>query len=221
MIRVLVADDFALIRDGLVQWLACHDDLDVVGVADDGETAVRLAIELRPDVVLMDLAMPGLDGIAATAAITAACSGRHVSPAVIILTTFVDQHTVRRAFDAGAHGYLLKDTRPDALVDGIRSVHAGGMAIAPKVAPLLVRAGGDEPGATLTPRERQILALIAEGHGNKQIGRLLDISETTVKTHCTSLFTRIGVVDRTQAAIWALKYLPELRPAPDWAQTAR
>lgn len=215
MIRVLVADDYALIRDGLVQWLSCHDDIEVVGVADDGPAAVAKALDLMPDVVLMDLAMEGGNGVDATAAIAKATD----RIAVIVLTTFLDATTVRRVFDAGAKGYLLKDTRPDALLEAIRSVYRGGMAVGPKVAPLLVNAPSDDPASGLTPREREILRLIADGLGNKQIARLLTISETTVKTHCTNLFVSIGVTDRTQAAIWALKHLPECRTdTPHWSR---
>lgn len=215
MIRVMVVDDYVLIRDGLVQWLSCHDDIEVVGVADDGEHAVALALELLPDVVLMDLAMDGGNGVDATAAIAAATD----RIAVIVLTTFLDGATVRRVFDAGAKGYLLKDTQPEALVEAIRSVHRGGMAVGPKVAPLIVHAPAQDPASGLTRREREILKLIAEGLGNKQIARALDISETTVKTHCTNIFVSIGVSDRTQAAIWALKHLPECRTdTPHWSQ---
>ena len=214
MIRVLVVDDFALIRDGLVQWLSCHDDIEVVGVADDGPSAIAAAIDLLPDVVLMDLAMDGGNGVDATAAIARATD----RVAVIVLTTFVDGPTVRRVFDAGAKGYLLKDTRPEALVEAIRSVHRGGMAVGPRVAPHIVHAPAQDPAAGLTPREREILRLIAEGFGNKQIARALEISETTVKTHCTNLFVSLNVTDRTQAAIWALKHLPESRTdTPHWS----
>jgi DNA-binding NarL/FixJ family response regulator len=206
MIRIVVVDDHSLVRTGLEQWLSSHEDLDVVGVAADGQEAIELVLELRPDVVIMDVAMPVLDGISAMAAITEQSTGI----AIIALSTFHDQAQINAALDAGAVGYLLKDVNPEILVSGIRSVVQGGMALSPVVAAQLFNRTREQtvnPSA-LTPRERQILLLIAGGHGNKQIARLLDISDKTVKSHCGRLFQRIGVSDRTQAAIWALKNLP-------------
>ncbi|MEK7423188.1 MAG: response regulator transcription factor [Actinomycetota bacterium] len=206
MIRIVVVDDHSLVRTGLQQWLSSHSDLDVVGVASDGEQAVEMVLELLPDVVIMDVAMPVLDGISAMAAIAEKASGI----SIIALSTFHDQAQINAALDAGAVGYLLKDVNPEVLVAGIRSVVQGGMALSPIVAAQLFHRGRDQPvhASTLTPREREILLLIAGGHGNKQIARLLDISDKTVKSHCGRLFQRIGVSDRTQAAIWAIKNLP-------------
>ncbi len=205
MIRVLVVDDHSVVRTGLEQWLDSHVDIDVVGVAGDGEQAIEMALALRPDVVLMDMSMPVLDGISATAQIRAQAP----DVAVIALTTFHEQSQINAALDAGASGYLLKDVNPEVLVDGIRSVVGGGMALSPLVASQLFRRGRETSAnnALLTAREREILLLIASGQGNKQIARALGISDKTVKSHCGRLFQRIGVTDRTQAAIWALKNL--------------
>lgn len=211
MIRIVVVDDHSLVRTGLEQWLSSHADLDVVGVAADGQQAIEMVLELLPDVVTMDIAMPVLDGISAMTAITQQAPG----VAIIALSTFHDNAQVNAAFDAGAVGYFLKDVNPEVLVAGIRSVIEGGMALSPIVAAQLFNRNRDQAasaarsnghGSTLTPREREILQLIADGHGNKQIARLLDISDKTVKSHCGRLFQRLGVTDRTQAAIWALKH---------------
>jgi DNA-binding NarL/FixJ family response regulator len=206
MIRIVVADDHSLVRTGLEQWLSSHADLEVVGLAADGQQAVVMVLELLPDVVIMDVAMPVLDGISAIGAIHQAAP--HIS--VIALSSFHDQAQINSAFEAGAAGYLLKDVNPEILVQGIRSVIDGGMALSPIVAAQLFRGGREQPvhPSSLTPREREVLQLIATGHGNKQIARILDISDKTVKSHCGRLFQRIGVTDRTQAAIWALKNLP-------------
>jgi DNA-binding NarL/FixJ family response regulator len=210
MIRVVVVDDHSLVRTGLTQWLSSHADIDVVGVAADGQEAIDKVIDLMPDVVTMDIAMPVMDGISAMAII----AERAPSVAIIALSTFHDNDQVNAALAAGAAGYFLKDVHPEVLVDGIRSVMGGGMALSPLVAAQLFNRGREvtapkrDHTATLTPREREILQLIADGNGNKQIARLLAISDKTVKSHCGRLFQRLGVTDRTQAAIWALKNLP-------------
>jgi DNA-binding NarL/FixJ family response regulator len=154
----------------------------------------------------MDIAMPVLDGIRATAAIAAQTTGVYV----IALSTFHDQAQVNAVLAAGAVGYLLKDVNPDILISSIRAVVEGGLALSPVVAAQLFTRARAEPlsASSLTPREHEILMLIAAGHGNKQIARLLTISDKTVKSHCGRLFQRIGVTDRTQAAIWALQNLP-------------
>lgn len=208
MIRVLIADDHVVVCAGVAQWLESHDDLEVVGLAHDGDTAVTMAFELRPDVVVMDLRMPGVDGIEATRRIRA-----ELPTEVVALTTYFDPATVNAALDAGARGYFLKDVAPSMLADGIRSVVAGEMALSPKIATMLFdRSRETDPFDLLTPREREILDLIASGHGNKQIARALGITEKTVKAHCTRLFARIGAEDRTQAAIWALRNRPAAEP---------
>lgn len=206
MIRIVIVDDHPLVRTGLEQWLSTQSDLDVVGLACDGQEGVEMVLELLPDVVLMDISMPALDGIKATAAITS----QTASVYVIALSTFNDPAQVNAALDAGAVGYLLKDVNPDSLVSAIRSVLHGGLPLSPVVAAQLFSHARTKPmpASSLTAREHEILMLIAAGHGNKQIARLLTISEKTVKSHCGRLFQRIGVTDRTQAAIWALTNLP-------------
>jgi len=200
VIRVLLADDHAVVRTGLQHWLGTIPDIDVVGTAEDGAEAVELACALQPDVVLMDLSMPVMDGIAATSAITT----KLPDVAVIALTTTHDAQRVNAALDAGAVGYLLKDVEPEVLVNSIRAARQGGLTLSPTVAAQLFRSARSPVARfeSLTPREQEILLLIARGHANKQISRALGISDKTVKTHCGRIFGRIGVRDRTQAAIW-------------------
>jgi DNA-binding NarL/FixJ family response regulator len=174
-------------------------DIEVVGVASDGSEAVELAVKERPDVVLMDLEMPVLDGIEATRRIVAEVDG----VAVVILTSFADRERILRALDAGAIGYLLKDAEPDELVRGIHVAARGESPLAPKAAHAILRARSEQQAVTLSVREREVLACVAEGLQNKQIARRLEISEKTVKAHLTSVFSQIGVTDRTQAALWA------------------
>ena len=200
MIRVLVAEDHPVVRSGLLQLLGNVEQVDVVGAATGGEEAVRLATTERPDVVLMDLEMPDLDGIEATRRIRAAAPGVNV----VLLTAFSDRGRILDAIDAGAVGYLLKDVEPDELVRGLEAAARGESPLSPKAAQALVTARGersDQP--QLTPREDEVLSLLAEGLPNKLIARRLEISEKTVKAHLTSIFQRIGVTDRTQAALWA------------------
>ncbi len=200
MIRVLVAEDHAVVRSGLLQLLENADDIEVVGSAAGGEEAVSLAASERPDVVLMDLEMPDIDGIEATRRIRA----RQPDVNVVLLTAFSDRERILAAIDAGAVGYLLKDAEPDELVRGLEAAARGESPLSPKAAQALVAARGETGGHTqLTPREDEVLALLAEGLPNKLIARRLDISEKTVKAHLTSIFQRIGVSDRTQAALWA------------------
>jgi DNA-binding NarL/FixJ family response regulator len=200
MIRVLVAEDHAVVRSGLLQLLENADDIEVVGSASGGEEAVSLAASEQPDVVLMDLEMPDIDGIEATRRIRAGQPDVNV----VLLTAFSDRERILAAIDAGAVGYLLKDAEPDELVRGLEAAARGESPLSPKAAQALVAARGETGGqAQLTPREDEVLALLAEGLPNKLIARRLDISEKTVKAHLTSIFQRIGVSDRTQAALWA------------------
>jgi DNA-binding NarL/FixJ family response regulator len=199
-IRVVIVDDHAMLRAGLEQLLAGEPDLDVVGTAASGDEAITLVRELRPDVVLMDLQMPGTDGVRATREIVT----EELSD-VLVLTSYSDAERIVGALDAGALGYLLKDAEPDEVLRGIRAVARGESPIDPKAARELLgtRRTTSTAAADLTPREREVLALVRQGLANKQIARRLAISERTVKAHLTSTFQRIGVVDRTQAALWA------------------
>lgn len=209
MITVVLVDDHAVVRAGLAQLVSGTTDMEVVGTAADGDAALEVVREARPDVVLMDLQMPGTDGVEATRAITAAGLGAQV----LVLTSFSDEERIVAALDAGAVGYLLKDAEADDVLDGIRAVSRGESPIHPRAARALLgsrRAGGrDASGAaaSLTPREREVLSLVAAGLANKQIARRLGISDRTVKAHLTSVFARLGVEDRTQAALWAQRHL--------------
>jgi DNA-binding NarL/FixJ family response regulator len=203
VIRVLLAEDHAVVRSGLLQLLGGIDEFEVVGAAAGGEEAVALAAEHRPDVVLMDLEMPGIDGIEATRRIR----GANETVNVVVLTAFSDRQRILDAIDAGAVGYLLKDAEPEELVRGLRAAARGESPLAPKAAQALVAARAEQQtDPELTPREREVLALLADGMPNKLIARRLDISEKTVKAHLTNIFQRIGVTDRTQAALWAQKH---------------
>lgn len=203
MIRVLISDDHAIVRAGLAQLLRTTDDLVLVGEAADGGHAVRLAAELRPDVVLMDLSMPGTDGVQATARIVADNPDVHV----LVLTSFSDQSRILGALEAGADGYLLKHSEPEDILVGIREVVRGGSPLDPKAARvLLAKHRSPEPGTRLTDREREVLGMVGEGLPNKTIARRLGITERTVKAHLTSVYQRLGVADRTQAALWAQRH---------------
>ncbi|MDX6549431.1 MAG: hypothetical protein QOJ31_115, partial [Gaiellales bacterium] len=198
--RVGIVDDHAIVRNGLVQLLGSDPELEVVGAVGDGEAAVALCVEQLPDVVLMDLSMPGMDGVEATRRI------RTLAPAVqvVVLTSFVDRERVVDALDAGAIGYLLKDAEPEDLIRGVHAAAAGGSPLDPRAARTMLGAQrASSPLDDLTDRERQVLTLVAEGLPNKQIARRLDISEKTVKAHLTSAFRTIGVDDRMQAGLWA------------------
>ena len=200
MIRVLVCDDHGVVRAGLTELIGTFEGMAVVGAAANGEEAVALAAERSADVVLMDLEMPGIDGIEATRRIADAAPGARV----VVLTSFSDRPRILRALDAGAVGYLLKDAEPEELARGIRAAAAGESPLHPRAAGELIAARAEaDPGHGLSPREREILALVGRGLANKQIARHLGISEKTVKAHLTSAFRAIGVTDRTQAALWA------------------
>jgi DNA-binding NarL/FixJ family response regulator len=201
---VLLVDDHRLVRAGLAALLGATEDIEVVGEAADGRQAVELAARLHPDVVLMDLSMPVLDGLAAIRAIVAAAPGTHV----VVLTSFADPHRVTDAVAAGAVGYLLKDCDPRDVVTAVRSAAGGNAPIDPRVARVLLPAPDGRREDALSPRELQVLRLIAQGLANKQIGRALGITERTVETHVGNLFRRLGLADRTSAALWARDHLP-------------
>ena len=198
-VRVVLVDDHAVIRAGLEQLLAGTDDIEVVGQAANGAEALEVVRAIRPDVVLMDLQMPEVDGVAATRAIMAEDLGVDV----LVLTSFSDGERIIAALDAGAVGYLLKDADPDDVLQGIRAVSRGESPIHPRAARALLGSRAGSAQVQLTSRESEVLGLVREGLANKQIARRLDISERTVKAHLTSAFARIGVSDRTQAALWA------------------
>lgn len=207
MIRVLIADDHQVVRGGLEQLLATAEDIELVGMAADGAEAIAACQELQPDIVLMDLSMPNVDGVEATKAISA--SGLAVQ--VVVLTSFSDRQRILDALDAGAAGYVLKHAEPDELLDAIRAAHEGGSPLDPKAARVLLdrqRSGSSTP-AKMSDREQEVLRLVASGLANKQIARQLGIAERTVKAHLTNIFQRIGVTDRTQAALWARDHLSD------------
>jgi len=201
VIRVALADDHRVVRVGLEQLLATFDGVELVGSADGGEAAVELCANEHPDVLLLDLQMPGVDGIEATRRLRDASPGTHV----VVFTSFSDRDGIVRALDAGAVGYLLKDAEPDEIEAAIRAASRGEAPLAPRAAAALLadRRSRAASGVELSPREREVLQLVLDGLANKQIARRLGISEKTVKGHLTNLFQRIGVSDRTQAALWA------------------
>lgn len=201
MIRLVLAEDHPVVRAGLEQLLANVDGIEIVGTAVDGRQAIALAAELLPDVVLMDLSMPVVGGIEATREIHAAHDG---AVRVLVLTSFSDREQIVAALDAGATGYLLKDAEPDELIRGIHAAARGEAPLAPKAArEILSERTENAPETELSPRELDVLRLVARGLPNKRIARELAISEKTVKGHLTNIFQRLGVDDRTQAALWA------------------
>ncbi len=203
MIRVLVVDDHEIVRTGLEQLLAGTDDLDPVGGAAGGDEGVAMAARLRPDVVLMDLSMPGTDGIAATERIVAENPGTHV----LVLTSFSDHDRIVAALDAGAEGYLLKNSTAEAILGGIRQLVAGGSPLDPIAAREFLTGRRLPPQEiTFTTREQEVLEMLGSGLPNRAIAQRLGISERTVKAHLTSIFHRLGVTDRTQAALWAQRH---------------
>jgi DNA-binding NarL/FixJ family response regulator len=207
-IRVYIVDDHPIVREGLRTYLRTLDGIDVVGEAPDGETAVDEVARLRPDVVLMDLALPGIDGVEATRRIRATGTGTGTGASrVLVLTSFVgDQHVVP-AVRAGASGYLLKDATPDAVAAAIRTVASGGVVLGPRAAPAVLDQVNPPPGiAELTTREREVLELIADGMANRAIAEALFVSEKTVKTHVSSVLAKLRVDDRTQAAVFAIRH---------------
>jgi len=205
VIRVLIVDDHALIRRGLSDLLSAAEGIDVVGSIDDGLLAAALVTELEPDIVLMDLSMPGLDGIEATRAVLQAWP----TAKVIMLTSFSENARILAALEAGAVGYLLKDTEPEDVIRALRDAADGGVPLSPKAARALLpgnRPAGNPTTDALSARERQVLSLVAVGLPNKSIARRLTISEKTVKAHLTRVFSVLGVSDRTSAALWAQRH---------------
>jgi DNA-binding NarL/FixJ family response regulator len=204
-IRVLLVDDHQVVRRGLRTFLEVQEDIEVVGEAADGDEGVAAAEELRPDVILMDVKMPGTDGIEALRRLR-----ELENPArVLVVTSFTEQRTVVPALRAGAAGYVYKDVDPDALAGAIRSVHAGHVLLQPEVAGALLSGGdgaGTGRGPALTEREREVLGLIADGRSNREIARALVLSEKTVKTHVSNILMKLDLADRTQAALWAVRH---------------
>lgn len=208
MIRVLVADDHQLVRAGIRTLLDAEPDITVVAEARDGAEAIESAVGTEPDVVLMDLSMPGVDGVEGTRGVVARVPGARV----LVLTSFSDRERVKEVLVAGATGYVLKDSDPGELVAAVRAAARGHVPIDPRVAAALLPAAEGAPAdgaaAGLSPRETEVLRLVAQGLANKQIARALGITERTVKAHLGRVFREIGVLDRTSAALWARDHLP-------------
>jgi NarL family two-component system response regulator LiaR len=213
-IRILIVDDHAVVREGLRAFLALQESFEIVGEAADGEEAIERAEQLDPDVILMDLVMPKLDGVSAMRELRRRRSAHGSNPHVIVLTSFLDDDRLLPALEAGAAGYLLKNSQPAELARAIRAAQAGEAIIDPTAAARLVHALSDRdrprPGSDgsferLTGRERDVLALIAKGRSNKRIALELGISEKTVKTHVGHVLAKLGVTDRTQAALLAVE----------------
>ena len=204
-IRVLIADDHAVVREGLRAFLELQEGIEVVGEAADGREAIEAATLLEPDVIVLDLVMPRLDGLSAMRILRESVP----SARVLVLTSFLDDDKLLPALRAGAAGYLLKNARPQELVRAVRAAHVGETLIDPVVATRLVETlsadGGEEPLDRLTPREREVLILIGRGFPNKLIARELELAEKTVKTHVTHVLAKLGVTDRTQAAVLAVR----------------
>ena len=205
-ITVVIVDDHSMIRSGLRQILDREPDIEVIGDARDGDAAIELVRRLVPDVVLMDISMPGTDGISATKAITSTCRSQ-----VVMLTSFADRERIMDSLNAGAVGYLLKDADPGELPKAIRTAASGASPIDPRVTRQLITGNIVKPSMPqLSKREVDVLRLVAEGFSNKLIARQLGIAEKTVKAHMTAIFNSLGVTDRTQAALWASRHkLPD------------
>ncbi|MFF7558319.1 response regulator [Streptomyces olivaceus] len=205
-IKVLLVDDHQVVRRGLRTFLEVQDDIEVVGEAADGAKGVDRAQELRPDVILMDVKMPGMDGVDALRRLRELDNDARV----LVVTSFTEQRTVVPALRAGAAGYVYKDVDPDALAGAIRSVHAGHILLQPEVADALLSQEesnfGPGRAGSLTEREREVLGLIADGRSNREIARALVLSEKTVKTHVSNILMKLDLADRTQAALWAVRH---------------
>jgi DNA-binding NarL/FixJ family response regulator len=207
-IRVLIADDHPMVRQGLRVFLELEPDLEVVGEAADGAEAVRLTAELDPDVVLLDLVMPVLDGLGALEQL----AERGLAERVLMVTSFGEYRSALPALRAGARGYISKEVDPAALATAVRAVAAGHVLLGPQIsAELLAQAGSaaagrEHQGPQLTAREHEVLGLIAAGRSNREIARALGLAEKTVKTHVSSILMKLGVADRTQAALWAVRH---------------
>lgn len=207
-IKVLIVDDHQVVRQGLRTFLGLNEDIQVIGEASDGQEAIELATQLRPNVILMDLVMPGLDGIAATARIKSLGLGSRV----IALTSFAENDKVFPAIQAGASSYLLKDVSPEALVEAIRAVHRGEARLHPEVMRKLMdqiarKSRGEKPanGPHLTEREKEVIRLVTQGKSNREIAQALVISEKTAKAHISNILGKLGLEDRTQMAVYAIK----------------
>ena len=205
-IRVVLCDDHVIVREGLARLLNGMDGIEVVGTASDGAECVELTIRLAPDVVLMDLVMPGVDGVEATRRIVAEVPGVRV----VVLTSFGDRARVLDAIDAGATGYLLKDAEGTEVFNAIRAAARGDSPLDPRAArAVLTRGTVRDPLEGMTAREREVLALVGTGMGNQAIAARLGITEATVKAHLTRIYRHIGVDDRTQAALWVSERDPD------------
>jgi DNA-binding NarL/FixJ family response regulator len=210
VIRVLVVDDHPIVRQGLRSYLSTREGIDVVGDAGDGESAVTLTADLLPDVVLMDLAMPGMGGLAAIREIVALDLG----PRILVLTSFSSEDQVLPAIQAGAAGYLLKDASPEEVEGAVRAVHAGEGRLDPSLAAVVMAAAAGRPAdataddalARLTPRETEVLRLLGQGLSNRALAERLFVAEKTVKTHVSSILAKLGLADRTQAALFAVHH---------------
>ena len=207
MIKVVVVDDHPVVRTGVTLMLQVREDIEVVAAVSDADSAVRAVSELAPDVVLMDLSMPGRDGTSATREITRIDGG----VAVVVLTSFSDSHRIQEALDAGAVGYMLKDSEPGELIEAVQAAARGETPLHPKAARVARRRSTTTAEDELTDREQEVLRLVTRGLTNAQIARRLGIAERTVKGHLTNVFTRLGVADRTSAAMWAQQHLSEFR----------
>ena len=209
-IRVLIADDHPMVRQGLRVFLELEPDLEVVGEAADGAEAAALTAELLPDVVLLDLVMPGVDGLAALELL----AEQGLAERALVVTSFGEYRSALPALRAGARGYISKEVDPAALATAVRAVAAGHVLLGPQVSAALVTqaihgAGAGSvgrPGPQLTAREREVLELIAAGHSNREIARALTLAEKTIKTHVSNILMKLGVADRTQAALWAVRH---------------
>ncbi|HET9172423.1 MAG TPA: response regulator transcription factor [Actinospica sp.] len=207
-IRVLIADDHPMVRQGLRVFLELEPDLEVVGEASDGAEAAALAAQLLPDVVLLDLVMPGVDGLSALETL----AEQGLAERALVVTSFGEYRSALPALRAGARGYISKEVDPAALATAVRAVAAGHVLLGPQVAEALVAQAGapglvtESPGPQLTAREREVLEQIAAGRSNREIAKSLKLAEKTVKTHVSNILMKLGVADRTQAALWAVRH---------------
>jgi NarL family two-component system response regulator LiaR len=202
-LRLMLVDDHEMVRTGLRTFLGLQPDIEVVGEAGSGEQALALVPGLAPDIVLLDLVLPGMSGLDVVRRLRAA----HPSVKVVVLTSYAGEDSVLPAVRAGVAGYLLKDVGPSELADALRAVHAGGASLDPAVAATVMSSvAGPDPARSLTPREREVLRLIAHGRSNRLIARDLALSEKTVKTHVSAILSKLHVADRTQAALYAVHH---------------